>query len=526
MNRQGIWVEEDWMESGGEKLFTIIMSPTESKKHPAILIRNPYTDDTVPMTIEETVDRAIIMVKQFLEAGYAVVFQHCRGYGKSTGFSTPFIHEREDGYNLLEFARKQPFYNGELYLWGASYLCFVHYAIAPYPEDVKGAALAVMTTERYELLYRNGCMKSGELAQWYANMYKHRALNGKKRYTMDAYRMLPLKDLPLTIFGEHDPYLEAVMRNPRPDDPLWLTAEGGADTRNAMKDVKFPVLLIGAFNDIAGGGMVRMWRDMLPETREHVAMILTPNDHGDSHPENSIDFPDSQFAGHFGADLWVRWFDSIRGKDECPVPMGHVSYYNIFENRWKCDDFTPGQHSLTLTLGEGARTYLYNPFDAVSFKGGLSQNFGGAEYQDAPNSRFDLVSTYTKPFEQDTYVKGEITADLTVSSNCPDTCFFMRISITSEGGDYPLRDDIHTLVYELGDYTPGEKVTLHLRFDEDAFMIPAGQRLRFDVASADRAHYICHTNCRGLFSEQDRARVAHNTVYLDESTVTLPVDQL
>ncbi len=523
MERQGIFVNYDMMASGGEKLFTVTLSPAETGVFPTVLVRNPYTNNTISMTIEETLDQTIEMLRFFVDAGYAVVYQHCRGYGKSTGFGTPFIHEQEDGRNMLNYARQQPFYNGELYLWGGSYLCFVHFAIAPYPEDIKGAALSVMTTERYELHYRNGCIKSGQLAGWYTGMYKQRELSGKKCYTPDVYRMLPLRDLPLTAFGEHDPYLEEVMRNPRPEDPFWSTAAGGGDMRHAMQNVPFPVLMTGGFNDFAGGGMIRMWREMTPETRAHFAMVMSPNDHTDSHPENSLDFPDSTTAGHFGPNLWVRWFDSLRGKGDCPVEMGHVSYYTKFENKWSSDDFTPGTHPLTLPMGESARTYLYNPFDAIGFKGGMSQNFDGAEYQDPANWRFDLVSTYTAPFVEDTYVKGEITAELTVSSDCPDTCFFMRISITTENGDYPLRDDIRTLVYELGDYTPGEKVTLHLHFDEDVFMIPAGAKLRFDVSSADKAHYICHTNYRGPFREQDRARVAHNTVYLDESTVTLPI---
>ena len=50
--------------------------------------------------------------KTWNENGYAVVFQHCRGRGKSSGDCIPYINEREDGLSLQDWIRNQPFYNG------------------------------------------------------------------------------------------------------------------------------------------------------------------------------------------------------------------------------------------------------------------------------------------------------------------------------------------------------------------------------------------------------------------------------
>ena len=54
--------------------------------------------------------------------------------------------------------------------------------------------------------------------------------------------------------------------------------------------------------------------------------------------------------------------------------------------------------------------------------------------------------------------------------------------------------------------------------------IAKGQRLRIDIASADAAHYVRHTNCKGLFSAQTTARIAHNTIDLAQSSLTLPIE--
>ena len=100
----------------------------------------------------------------------------------------------------------------------------------------------------------------------------------------------------------------------------------------------------------------------------------------------------------------------------------------------------------------------------------------------------------------------------------------MRISIEKERGDFGLRDDITSLCYQLGDYTPSTFVDLDFLFDEHAFLIKKGERLRIDISSADNEHYVRHTNNKGLYSEQDTAKIANNTVDLSSSILTLSIE--
>ena len=91
--------------------------------------------------------------------------------------------------------------------------------------------------------------------------------------------------------------------------------------------------------------------------------------------------------------------------------------------------------------------------------------------------------------------------------------------------DYGLRDDITSLCYQLGNYEENTKVQLDFCFDELAFLVRRGERLRIDISSADNNNYVRHTNNKGLFSEHKTARIAKNTVYLDESYIELPIDE-
>ena len=116
-----------------------------------------------------------------------------------------------------------------------------------------------------------------------------------------------------------------------------------------------------------------------------------------------------------------------------------------------------------------------------------------------------------------------MSARLSVKSDCEDTCFYVRVSIEKEKGDYGLRDDISSLCYQLGEYKPGSGVELNFEFDEHAFLIEKGERLRIEISSSDNEHYVRHTNQKGLYSEQTTAKIDHNTVYLHDSYLRLPI---
>lgn len=138
--------------------------------------------------------------------------------------------------------------------------------------------------------------------------------------------------------------------------------------------------------------------------------------------------------------------------------------------------------------------------------------------------RCDVVSVYTVPFDRDLFIKGRMRAELSVCSDAPDTSFYLNVAIEKPEGDYNLRHDITSLCYQLGDYTQGTQVRLSFCFDEHAFLLRAGERLRIDIASTDNSTYVCHTNQKGAYYLQTGTRKANNTVFLDRSTLTLPIE--
>lgn len=515
----------EYIASGNVNLFTVILLPKSNGKFPVVIMRTPYVDKY------ENEDESNIAVeylnenKEWLKNGYAVVIQHCRGRGKSSGDFIPYVNEREDGLNLQQWIRKQDFYNGELYLKGNSYTTSVHYLTAPFADDIKGAIFGVQDSERYNVCYRNGIFKKMLHGAWYVSSLKAKS-KLKKNYTNGSFDILPMKDFSKIVFGEKDSYIDNIFKSPNPDDEFWCTVEGGIETKNVTDNVNFPVLLVTGFYDIYTGGIFDMWNKMSEESKKISAFVVSPYDHTDTcEVDESIVFENGKRIEQFGLNYEIDWFNYIRGNTEkSPFKTGNVTYYRLFENVWKTDTFQPLEDKLEIKLGENEVSYVYNPYDAPQFSGGLSRTFGGAAFQEKPNSRHDIISVYSKPFKEEVFVKGKMSAKLKVKSDCEDTCFYVRISITKEKGDFGLRDDITTLCYQLGDYTPNSVVDLSFEFDEHAFLVKKGEKLRIDIASADNRHYVRHTNNKGLYSEQTTAKVANNTVYLQESYLTLPAE--
>ena len=512
-----------YLTVGDADIFTVVCLPEREGKFPTIIARSPYVDTEQDLSEEQIVESRTRANEWLLREGYAVVMQHCRGRGKSGGFCIPYIHEREDGLFLQQWIREQDFYNGELYLFGESYTASVHYVTAPFAPDIKGAVLSVQDCERYNCNYRNGFFKMGLHGGWYFNMYKKKQ-GLKKAYTPDVYRMLPLSDLSYSVLGERAEDFDAILAHPDRDDPFWQSRFGGGEAHEAIRHTRIPIMLVTGFYDIYGGGVFDMWNSLDDEARSLCALAVHPYDHGGTPNTQPVRFEGGMLTEHLGNYYKLEWLESIRKGTKPPIPRGKVTYYRLFDG-WCCDEFLPGRERVRIPLGEGLVEYTYNPFAPATFKGGLSANFGGNAWQDEPSSRYDVISLFTPEFDEDTVIKGKMSARLSVSSDCEDTCFYVRLSVGKEEGWYGLRDDITKLSAFAAEYRPGEEIEIDFSFDEIAILMKKGERIRIDISSSAFPLYVPHTNTRGLYSEAREARVAHNAVVLDRSYLELPIEK-
>jgi predicted acyl esterase len=109
----------------GVRLATDIHRPDANGRYPVILERTPY-DKSAPGRSERTAEveqprsRAEVAAP-FVQAGYVVVYQDCRGRYASEGGFTKYLSEAADGYDTVAWLIAQPWCNGRVGTMGLSY---------------------------------------------------------------------------------------------------------------------------------------------------------------------------------------------------------------------------------------------------------------------------------------------------------------------------------------------------------------------------------------------------------------------
>ena len=507
----------------GVKLYTYGVRPLAGVKCPIVVVRTPY----VP---EKPVDLVAFAKGQRgnFARGYAYLMQHCRGCGLSEGDWIPYESERADGLALLAWVRKLPWYNGEIFLEGGSYLSSVHWSyLNTNPPDVKGACLAIQEVDRYNVAYRNGFFKAGLHGGWFIKGYK------KKNHALQRNQSVTFSDFPLLDFskrywGEAVPALDNKLAHPRRDDPFWRSHEpgSGADYRRAFLDSTMPILLRTAFYDIYTEGLNDMWRETPSARRANCALLIDAYDHGGKLAKD-MKGTRGEFPGgtrHDEGVTSVDWFDYCRtGRPCAKAAPGRVRYYALWENRWIEDDgLKDGAKRVDLPLGTGTRAWTYDPKRPLPvFPGSGGICFGGMRLQPPPDFRDDVVSYVLPPIAEQIDVRGRMRARLTVTSDCEDTCFYVRVSVQKDDGKwYLLRDDITSLCADGRDYAPGTEKEVSFRFADHAFRLEKGDRLRVDVSSGN-SQFAPHGNVKGLQAAVREPKVAHNAVRADASFLTL-----
>ena len=507
----------------GVRLYTFGVRPAPGVKCPIVIRRTPYVQ-------EKPVDRAAYAKSQRenFAHGYAYLVQHCRGCGMSEGDWIPYESERADGLALLEWVRKLPWYNGEIFLEGGSYLSSVHWSyLDTNPPDIKGACLSIQEVDRYNIAYRNGFFKAGLHGGWFAKGYK------KKNHVLQRDKSVSFADFPLLDFskrywGEAVPALDNKLAHPNRDDPFWRAraAGSGADYRRGFLDSTMPILLRTAFYDIYTEGINDMWRETPAARRANCALLIDAYDHG-GRLSKEMKGTCGEFPGGLRADENVSptdWFDYCRTGRPCTnAAPGRVRYYALWENRWIEEDaIEDGSRRIDLPLGNGSRSWTYDPKRPLpDFPGSGGICFGGMRLQPPPDFRDDVVSYILPPVAERLDVRGRMRARLNVTSDCEDTCFYARVSVKKNDGKwYLLRDDITSLCADGRDYVPGAEKVVSFRFADHAFRLEKGDVLRVDVSSGC-SQFAPHGNVKGLQAAIRTPKVAHNSVRADASTLTL-----
>jgi putative CocE/NonD family hydrolase len=531
----------------GVELATTVYEPDSAGPWPTILIRNPY-------------DVAFVhsWCGTFVRFGYACVYQETRGQMESGGEWEPMVHEPDDGEDALAWLVRQPFHDGNIGLYGPSYLASVQWAAASrgLPPEVKTMVPLVFGTDLYALAYERGMFRHEVLTAWSAIMPGRGFATANREFYQDMVRHRPHVEVDERFLGTRLDWYRDYVTQPGRGDALWQRPEL-ADVLAAPARTRVPVLLIGGWYDIFLAGQLADWQHLA--SRERSKLVIGPWTHLQE-PAGDLDLPDARGTA-WQWQLVLDWMGHHLRGEPLDQPVGVVETYAIGEDRWHLREAWPPPVSerrlhldgLADAHGcDGGRlvpdapdreqrvTYTYDPDDPVPMRGGAgSLAFiiadGGPVHsvlQGGLCERADVLSFATPPLEQALHIAGPVRVALAVSSDAPDTAFTAKlVEVFPDGRAYNIRDGITSLAYRDDDrapkpYEPGAVVDVELTLWPIEWVVQPGSRLRLDVSSSNFPAYHAHPNRAGVWALQTDAVPARQTLHAGSGrtgSLALPV---
>lgn len=555
-------VEKDVMVAmrDGQILATDLWIP-DGAPAPTLLVRTPYGH--VPNLLGNSLN-----IQALLEAGYAVVFQDCRGTYRSNGEFTPLVDEPCDGADAVDWIGRQPWCDGNVGGFGASYLGFTQWAMAAKaPAALQAIAPTVTTADHYTSpWYSDGGAFSLQMSLWWSTVM---ALLGAQR-SLAAGDGGP--DAVTELAGMLGDVESCVAAMPSADQPAlagrapwWSQWVQHPDRDEFWQDlsvveevdqVTVPALNIGGWFDVFAGSTTRTFTRMRrdagsPGARDGQRLIIGPWDH----VSYTGLYHDRQFgmsADVLAADLTgahIAFFDRwLRGRTDALDGSAPVRIFVMGIDQWRdeqdwplpdtqyTDYFLGGSGRANTAHGDGvltpdapgpdvADTFEYDPADPVPTLGGRmimpsSLNAVGPVDQRPIEDRDDVLCFTTPVLEEPVEVTGHVSLELHVSSSAVDTDMTGKlVDVFPDGRALYLTDGILRARYRNAlarpeMLTPGQTypVTLDLAVTANVFL--PGHRIRLEVSSSNFPRYDRNTNTGGVIAEEsaEQAIVATNQV--------------
>jgi putative CocE/NonD family hydrolase len=550
----------------GLKLSTDIYLPQSEGKFPVILIRTPYKKEMLE-----------VQARFYARRGYVVAVQDCRGRFGSPGVWEPFINEPKDGYDAVEWLAAQPWSSGKVGMIGGSYVGWVQWwAASQHPPHLVTIIPNVSPPDPfYNIPYEHGVFfVFGSI--WWADILESNATAdlsgialskiGDKKYSK-LLRPLPVIDLDKSFFGKENPYWRKWIQHPV-NDAYW----DQANFLDRLKDVRIPVFHQSGWFDGDGIGSKLNYLRMKQYGHPNQKLVLGPWGHTDMAMRR---IGDHDFGPQAIIDLqrdYLRWFDYwLKGIDNGITKEPLVNIFVMGSNKWLTGDVYPLPQTrfekwylasggkANTSKGDGRLTaeappadspadqYAYDPGDPTPNPDFFERTEeedkqvrtadekkkeNEAHHNLVTDARRDILVYVSEPFKEEFTFAGPVSAVLCASSSAPDTDWFMSLYEVDKdgklfrigGGRVRARFRRSTEKPEL--LEPGELYEYKLDLWQTGITLPAGHRLRAEVASADFPFFSRNLNTGGHNETETKYVTAKQTIYHSAkfpSYVLLPV---
>ena len=534
----------------GVGLSTDIYRPSGGGPFPTLLLRTIY-DNQEPVYIEWT--------RRFVEAGYAVVMQDCRGRFDSEGPWEPYIHEAEDGYDTQQWIGAQSWCDGNIGMFGVSYLGFTQTQPAPLRSPyVKGIVPTASQQDNFGHIYKNGAL--GLHASLFFGIIAGRTVHRSGFGLLDwnaLYRRLPLISALDDIVDV--PFYREIIRHSSYDD-FWSSYS----LRDRYDEVDTPAYFMTGWYDVLchdGFKQFLGWsgKARSEETRRRSRIIVGPWTHyafssGDLYGDidhrgaGTIDFVaehlrwfDQRLKGvDTGIDseppvrIFVMGDDVWRGEHEWPLARTVYTRYYLGSSTGANSLFGDGTLTAEAPSSPGVDRYEYDPERPVPTLGGpiMHREFSGPRDRRPVERRDDVLVYTSEVLERDLEVTGPVEMTLYASSSARDTDFAATlVDVYPDGRAINICEGLQRArfresIEESTLIEPGRAYRYTIDMWETSIVFKAGHRIRVEVTSSNFPRMDRNPNTGNRPGMDAEMQVASQTVHHGgerASHITLPV---
>lgn len=504
--------------------------PQDAGSFPTILIRTPYGRRLAPA----------FYAQRYAERGYHVVVQDVRGRFDSDGEFVPFVNEAADGQATVSWLQQQPWFNGQLGLWGQSYLGYVQWALAvsePHsvtslfpsiassrgPRTATGDALPLDLALRWMVLLEaldHAPGGRGRLNPWLA--FSRMTARGQDRVLRPAYDHLPIEECDELLLGEEVDYFRQQLREQPP--PSYVKS----DLSNRLDQVTSPVHLLGGWYDFMLHDLLADYSRLRRAGRPPY-LTIGPWQHIDNEVARS------------GLREGLNWFAAtLKGQSDRLRPAA-VRLYVMGAGEWRDFDGWPPPASeqqwyLQSQGALGPRPssqsppdyYRYDPADPTPAVGGARFYSGAGPVDNRELEARSDVLTYTGPLLQEPLdVVGPVRAILYVRSSLAHADFFARLcDVTPDGRSVNICDGLYRVQPGRGERQPDGSLRIEVDMWATAYRFQTGHAVRLQLSSGAHPRFARNLGTGEPPGRGTEMQAAEQTIYHDEahpSALVLPV---
>lgn len=552
--------------SDGKELVTFLRLPEGDGPFPTIIVRSPYELPHTALsglqgldfTNVPSEDLGDIGWPQVTDAGYALVIQHTRGRIGSEGTALN-TSDRADSVELINWIEDQDWSNGKIGTTGDSIEAIMAMMTSSEASDLVDATFAQIGTPDLingAIIGPGGALKLETFLPW----------AGEQILTADAHHFeemgygaikhrTALIGMGLSIFDIlsdlENPENIGAWYKPMIDYPHFAEAlpawndilEAGPDSEiavhydSSVTDV--PSYYVAAWFDVFASSQITAFADA--EVREADQRLLILNG---THftPEN---------PGAWPIQPMLPWFDyHLKGETSALMDLPRVIFpIANGDDEWYGSETWPpagvsnvqlhlteaGDVAQTIPTQSGERGYAYDPANPVPTVGGKNLMISHGPLDQTPvreAMRDDVLSYESAPVEDDVVVMGHIFANLSVSSDAPDTDFTVKImDISPDGTATLVSEGIQRARFRDGKQTEvfmeaGEVYQMEVDLGHMAWRIEAGHSIAIDVSSSNFPQWDRNMNTDNPLYTSTDMQIANNVIHhgsVQGSFINLPV---